>query len=113
MRNRRSTLRESRLQAAICDEVVPFSFPKVAAETAVWMARCEHSVSMRILGTRQEMKATITVGKRRKIDKITGWWILSIVLKKRKCTKIAPQRCNEAQERNHDELLDFFITKVT
>ena len=35
MRNRRSTLRESRLQAAICDEVVPFSFPKVAAETAV------------------------------------------------------------------------------
>lgn len=46
-----------------------------------------YSVSMRILGTRQEMKATITVGKRRKIDKITGW-ILSI--EKTKCTKIAP-----------------------
>ena len=59
--------------------------------------------SVRILGTRQEMKATITVGScKRKIDKITG-----------EMKKENPASRETLERENHDELLDFFITKVT
>ena len=49
------------------------------------------------------MKATITVGScKRKIDKITG-----------EMKKENPASRETLERENHDELLDFFITKVT